>query len=471
MNRHMKRRSWLVSAFVFLVLAAAVPSSTCALEESDRLYLVGEKALGDGLNALAARALERFVADYPTDGRMPLATIRLGRAWLGLGLHERALETFRKAQSVASPSAPRSEARLWEAEALFRLKRYAEARSIYDEVFRNDPTSPLAADALYGLGWTDLASKRYESAAKYFRELIATWPDHSLAPSAAVYAASALLELKRYPDVQMLLLDFPTRYPTHPLRADAQYFLGVARLRGGDAQGGAADLRAFVAENPNHAYAPEARRLTSQTIARTGTRAELEAAYQARIAESPSTPEGLQEAATLAGRLGRPKDQEAAWRKLRKEFPDHAFARRASLDLGNAAFKRKEWKDAVIYARSAVSSDEDDVRAEALLLTGEAELKQKRYPEAVKAFEGVGAVESVDAAVRYRALAGLGLAHEEQQNFKQALPAYEAVASKSPDSGLREWAQERAKAVKARLAKVPAHAPGKPADTKAKGKS
>jgi TolA-binding protein len=471
MNRHMKRRSWLVSAFVLLVLASALPAPAVALEESDRLYLVGERGLADGLNALAARALERFVADYPTDGRIPLATILLGRAWLGLGLHERALETFRKAQSVASPSGPPSEARLWEAEALFRLKRYAEARRAFDEVFRNDPVSPLAADALYGIAWTDLEGKRYESAAKYFRELIATWPDHRLAPSASVYAARALLELKRYPDVQTLLLDFQTKYPTHALRPDAQYLLGVARLRGGDPKGGAADLRAFVEANPRHEYAASARRLTDDSVARVGDRNELQAAFQARMTEAPPTPEGLQEAATIAGRLGRPRDQEAAWRRLRKEFPDHPLARRAALDLGTAAFKRKEWKDAALFARAAAASDEDDVRAEGFLLAGEAELKQKRYPEAVKAFEGVGAVEGVEAGVRYRALAGLGLAHEEQQHLKPALTAYEVVASKSPDRGLREWAQERAKAVKARLAKTPAPAPARPADTKAKGKS
>jgi TolA-binding protein len=473
MNRHMKRRSLLVSAFVVLVLAAAVPSPAHALEEADRLFLVGERAVADGLNALAARALERFVADYPNDGRIALATLLLGRAWLGVGLHERALQTFRKAQTLAAPPGPPSEARLWEAEALFRLKRYAEARTAFEEVFRNDPTSPLAADALYGLAWTEMEGKRHEVALKYFRELIATWPDHALVPSASVHAARALVELKRYADVHMLLIDFQTKYPTHPLRPDAQYLLGVARLRGGDPKGGAADLRAFVEANPKHELAPMARRLTDDSVARVGDRDELQAAYQARIAESPATPEGLHEAATIAGRLGRPKDQEAAWRKLRKEFPDHALARRAALDLGTAAFKRKEWKDAAVYGRAAGSSDEGDVRAEGLLLAGEAELKQKRFPEAVKAFEGVAATDGVDAAVRYRALAGLGLAHEEQQNLKPALAAYEAVAGKSPDAALREWAQERVKAVKGRLTKAPAPtkpAPTKP-DTKAKGKS
>jgi TolA-binding protein len=268
----------------------------------------------------------------------------------------------------------------------------------------------------------------------------------------------------------MLLIDFPTKYPNHSLRPEAQYFLAVARLRGGDAKGGRADLQAFIEANPKHEYAAEARRQMGQAVTRVGDRADLEATYQARMTESPASAEGLDEAASIADRLGRPKDQEAAWRRLRKEFPEHALGRRAALALGQAAFKRKEWKEAATFARVAAPTDEDAVRAEALLLAGEAELKQKRFNEAVKAFEGVAAISGVDAAVRYRALAGLGLAHEEQGNLKPALMAYDAVAGKSPDPALREWAQERVKAVKVRLTKTPAPA-AKPGDTKPKGKS
>ena len=86
-------------------------------------------------------------------------------------------------------------------------------------------------------------------------------------------------------------------------------------------------------------------------------------------------------------------------------------------------------------------------------MVGESELKQKRFADAAKAFEAVGAVGEVESSVRFRALAGLGLAREEQQSWKAALAAYEAVANRSPDATLREWARERVTAVKAQLAK------------------
>ena len=121
-----------------------------------------------------------------------------------------------------------------------------------------------------------------------------------------------------------------------------------------------------------------------------------------------------------------------------------------------------------MFARAAAPSEDEVVRGEAWLLAGESDLKLNRHAEAVKAFERVRAIEGTEASVRYRALAGLGLAHEELQQWRPALTAYEAVAAKSPDAALRDWAQQRVKAVKAQLAKSPA----KPVNgAKPKGKS
>jgi len=131
-----------------------------------------------------------------------------------------------------------------------------------------------------------------------------------------------------------------------------------------------------------------------------------------------------------------------------------------------AAFKQKSWKSAATYATQAAQSDDDAVKSEGWLLVGESELKQKRFGVAAKAFETVGTVSEVEGSVKFRALAGLGLAREEQQEWKAALTAYEAVANRSPDATLRDWARERAGAVKTRLANKPAVPATKPAPKK-----
>src|SRR5712692_3697521 len=139
---------------------------------------------------------------------------------------------------------------------------------------------------------------------------------------------------------------------------DTRYVLGVARVNGGDPRAGVADLRAFIEASPQHPDVASARRTINETLARYGDRQELQDTYTALMAQSPTTAEALNDAASIAGRLARPKDQEAALKKLRSEFPDHPLAYRAALDLANAAFKRKEFKDASAQAQAATKSAE-----------------------------------------------------------------------------------------------------------------
>lgn len=443
-----------VVALASLLLVALSAPSALALDEAERLWLVGEQASADGLHPLARRVLERFVAEYPNDARVPSALLLLGRARLALGDNEQALDAFRRFRTVAPP-AQRLEGRFWEAEALYRVKRFAEARSAYDDVVRQNAASPLAPDAAYGLALCELELRRPEAAVKGFRDLITTWPEHAQVPSATFYLAQTLFDLKRYGDALPLLTGFATKYPKHRLVPDAQYLLGSTRLSAGERDAGVEDLKAFVAAYPSHPLAPAARQVITGTLAKHGNKTQQQTAYTQLMQQSPATPEALYDAGLIAGRLGQAQNQDAAWRRLRKEFPNHSLAHQASLELARASFKKKSWADAATHGKAASASSDDAVRAEGLLLMGESELKLNRFKDAAKSFEAVGAVKNVEAGDRYRALAGLGLAREQLEELRAALAAYESVASKSPDATLRDWARNRAAAVKARLSKSP----------------
>jgi len=446
----MTRRAWLVPACVPLLLALAAPA--LALDEADRLWLVGERAWQDRLSTVARRALERFVADYPDDRRAGQALLLLGRARLALGDAQSALEAFRRAQRIEPPPGRPLEAHFWEAEALVALKRFAEALPVYDGIVRTDAASALAPDALYGFAWCQRELGQHEAAAAALKQFLWAWPDHPLAPPATLGLARALVEAKRVPEALPLLAGFAQQYPASRLAADAQYLAGWAKLASGDARAGLTDLRAFVQAHPGHAEAPAARRLITKTLATYGDREELLEAYKGLMEQEPATADALYDAATIAGRLARAKDRSEAWKALREQFPEHPLTRRLALELASDAFKRRQWKDAAGLAAIAAQSEETALRGEAWLLAGEADLKLRRFKDAARAFEAVGALHDVDAGVRYRALAGLGLTREEQQQWRAALTAYESVASRSPDPTLRDWARARVAAMKARLA-------------------
>ena len=445
----MKRRLRLLSASITLLLVVSSAPTAVAIDEGERQWLVGSSAFADGLHALARRVLERFVIEHPDDRRASEAFLLLGKSRLNLGDAEGALQAFRLAQTFSPPPGTPLELKLWEGESLLRLKRFAEARAAYDEVFRTDATSPLAVDALFGFGLAEMEMKRSEAAASAFQDIVQTWPEHRLAGSAALSLATALADLKRFNEALPLLETFSKKYPGHKLAPNAQYLLGLTQIQTGDRRAGVTDLKAFVEKNPSHELAPDARRLITETLSRYGDRDDLEESYKTLSTQKPATPEALNDAAGLAKRLGHPKDQEAMWRRLVDEFPRHVLAQRAALELAGLTFNRQVWKESAAFGRVAAESEEDLVKSEGWLHAGEAELKLKHFPEASKAFESVIAMKNAESAVRYRAYAGLGLAREEQKDWKAALTAYES-ASRSPDITLRDWATKRVAAMKSR---------------------
>ena len=446
------RRPSRLVAGALLLAAAVLPRPLLAIEEPDRLWLVGARAYADKLYPVASRALERLVAEHPAHAHAPEAVLLLGHTRLALDQLEPALQAFQRAQTFSPVPGRPLEARFWEGEALFRLKRYGPAAAVFDDVVRKDAASPFAPDAVYGFAWCALEDKQPERAIKALTEFLGTWPEHALAGSAAFYLARALVDANRAADAIPVLTGYATRYPSSRFLPDARYLLGWVKLTTGDTAGGSADLRSFVAAHPTHERAAEARMLAARTAAKHGgSREQMLESYKLLMEAQPPTAEALHDAASIAVRLERGQERDAAWRKLRATFPDHALTRRFALDMATASFKDQNWKEAAALAQLAAHADEDAVRAEGWLLAGEAELKLRRFTAATRAFESVGEIQGIEDGVRYRALAGLGLAREEQQEWKAALTAYESVAARSPDETLRGWAKKRVAAVKERL--------------------
>src|SRR3989442_14646052 len=101
----MTRRLLSISALASILLAGLSAAPALALNEADRLWLVGERAFADGLHPIARRALERFVVEYPNDTRIAPAMLILGRTRLLLGQAEKALQILRRLRRVAQLTA------------------------------------------------------------------------------------------------------------------------------------------------------------------------------------------------------------------------------------------------------------------------------------------------------------------------------------------------------------------------------
>src|SRR3989442_39563 len=105
----MTRRWPFLSASVVLLVATLFAPPARALDEPERLRLVGERTFADGLYPIARRVLERLVADYPKDDRIGDALLLLGRARFALGDTAPARRVDSLQRRVAAPRELRHE--------------------------------------------------------------------------------------------------------------------------------------------------------------------------------------------------------------------------------------------------------------------------------------------------------------------------------------------------------------------------
>ncbi len=232
---------------------------------ADRLWQTIRTAMQASAYARARPGLEEFLRDFPDDQRAPDAWLRLGLTRLNLGELKSALEAFRTAHDREPPPSRSQEVKLWEAETLFRLRRYEEAEAAYAVIAWADTESPLTPHATYGLALTERELHRTELAVRVLQQFLDRWPGHRSAPQATLHLAHLLADLKRYEEVIPLVSDFRTKHPDHP-DADAQYLLGWAQLETGRTRDGVATLRAFLSANPADKRAPTVRQKITETV-------------------------------------------------------------------------------------------------------------------------------------------------------------------------------------------------------------
>jgi TolA-binding protein len=315
------------------------------------------------------------------------ARLLRGKAAYALGRYTEALAEFQAAAGPLTRSSP-GEPTFWEAEALFRLKRWEDARARYAALVRDHPSSPHAADALYGQGLSELELGRSADAIRTLTTLVASHPGSELAASGAYALGRELVRAKQWPDAIRVLAPYATRFPKSPFVIDSLYLLGVAQVEAGRPAEGVKTLERFVAESPRGPLTAAARVRLAETYEKTGQESQALEQYQALINAPPDpefVPHGLSRVVELALRLGRPAEAEAAWRTLRRDHREHALTRAAGLALARHFQKRGDHARAVDLARDVVLAGGAE-RVEALAVLADSAFAAGKIGEAERAY-------------------------------------------------------------------------------------
>nr|WP_238525309.1 tol-pal system protein YbgF [Methylovorus sp. MP688] len=155
-----------------------------------------------------------------TDGRLrklesgaPAATADVAQSALG---------------AVTEAPASSSEAKdLDAANALLQASKFKESFDAYQKFLQAYPASTHAADAMYGLGFSQFSLKNYKAAIATQQKLLKQYPDSAKAPEASFNIANSQIQLADIDGAKKTLRDLISQYPKSDVIPHAQSRLKV----------------------------------------------------------------------------------------------------------------------------------------------------------------------------------------------------------------------------------------------------
>ena len=123
----------------------------------------------------------------------------------------------------AQPVAEEKDAKAFsDANALSQSAKHKEAFAAFDAFLREYPTSKLAPDALYGMGYSQFALKNYKSSIATQQKVLDLHPGSPKVPDAMYNMANGQIQLGQVASAKKTLQDLITKYPTAAITPSAQ---------------------------------------------------------------------------------------------------------------------------------------------------------------------------------------------------------------------------------------------------------
>ncbi len=108
------------------------------------------------------------------------------------------------------------------ANGLSKESKHKEAFNAYDKFLKDYPNSTFAADAKYGLGYSQFALKNYKSSMATQQKLIDAHPDSQKVPDAMLNMANSQIQLGLVPGAKKTLRDLIAKFPNSDVIPTAQ---------------------------------------------------------------------------------------------------------------------------------------------------------------------------------------------------------------------------------------------------------
>ncbi len=344
-------RRWTAGLASAVLLAAGSAAGQGAVTADDRMELANGLFVR-GLYDLAAKEYMELLAGATPHPKADQVLYRLAECHRRLG-NAGPAQFFLKRVTGEHPQSPyRDRAEFAGAEMDCEAGRFAEAAGRFTALLQRQPTNDLAAGATYYLGHCAARQNQAEPAQDRFREVLAKFAD---TPYAAL-AALELADLYRRAggrDEEAALYQLASTNNLPATAAEGWFQLGEFHFRRKQFKDAAAAFDRLLKEYATTPRAADARlpaawaRLSDDRFADA-----LALADAALAATPPAAPadEWLYLKANAHRLLHDAAQAQAAYARLRKEFPESPRAAAAAYENALVAFQQKDFAGAIALA-------------------------------------------------------------------------------------------------------------------------
>ncbi len=420
--------------------AEAVPAEVRA----SAAYGLGEAALREGLFQETVNALTSFLAQYPTDSRVPQAYFmrgdamlglsqwqpaiidfqqylalrpgvidsyvheRIGDAYLAQGLTDEALAAYGQAIDAGRGAVPLLALRERVAQVYLNIGRPLEAVAQYDAILSQAQNAGYRAEIMLLAGQALAASGDTAGAYQRFQTLLSTYPETEYAYQALVRLLDAnqsvdptlwarvAVAAEDYQGAISALYQLTSQVPLADIPADVHLLLGRAYRETGNSSAAMTAFQTILDQYPTSPEFGAALLEQGRTVFLGGDVPGAIQRYQSLVDTYPQLPEAseaLWRVAYLYESQNQPAEALAAYERLGREYPGNEWAMDGLLRAATAAINRGETATAerLLAALGATGSGPDV--AAAYLWLGKLALHSGNTTQAQTALQAAAAAD------------------------------------------------------------------------------
>ncbi len=312
-----------------------------------------------GLFAEAIEVLTPIVRNLDQMKRPGELLTFLGEVYFANGEYTSALQAFEMAESMTTLDPEvKIQARFQKAWVQYSNQAYVQAQPLFESVARQNPSSPLAAEALFWSADSYFQTRSYGPSAQQFAEFIRRFPDHEFIGAASYALAWSHFMAGEFEQVIDPMTLFLQRYDPPPIALFP--YDTDARLRLGDA---------FFA---------------------LGRYEQAIETYQMVYGAEPAGDYAMFQVANSMYRMGRLEEAVGEFKKLLRIYPFTFVREQALYNIGYIYLTAGQYDMAVTEFENLINRVPDpEWAARAQFAIGDAYYNSGKYVESVQAYETV----------------------------------------------------------------------------------